>query len=250
MRPLRGRASDRNIVAASLAAVAALAWLHLWRDAASMDHAAMPAMPAMGAGTLILLFAMWAVMMAGMMLPSATPAAVLYGSLVRKHAERGSVLPAVWVFIGGYLAVWTLFSAAAALLQGALAQAALLTPMMTSASKPLTAGLLLAAGVYQLTPLKHACLSRCREPLPFFLTHWRSGAWGAFRMGMAHGGYCVGCCWALMLVLFAVGVMNLVWVALVAAFIFVEKLLPAGRLTSRVAGTALVLAAAAVLALA
>ena len=210
----------------------------------------MPAMPAMGAGSLVLLLVMWAVMMVGMMLPSAAPAALLYGTLVRKHAERGNALPAVWVFVAGYLAAWTLFSAGAALLQAALAHAALLTPMMASASKPLTTGLLLAAGVYQLTPLKNACLSKCRDPLRFFLMRWRPGAWGAFRMGLEHGAYCVGCCWALMLVLFAVGVMNLLWVALVAAFIFVEKLLPAGRVTSRVAGIALVLAAAAVAALA
>jgi predicted metal-binding membrane protein len=224
--------------AASLAALAALAWFYLWHGAGMSDHGAMG---------LAALFAMWAVMMVGMMLPSAAPAALLYGSLVRKHAERGRTLPAVWVFVGGYLAVWMGFSAAAALLQAMLAQAALLTPMMASASAPLSGALLLVAGIYQLTPLKQACLGKCRDPVGFFLTRWRSGPGGAFRMGVAHGVYCVGCCWALMLLLFAVGVMNLAWVALVAALVFVEKLLPAGRLTARFAGAALILAGLVVL---
>lgn len=218
---------DRLIVALSLAAVVGLAWLYLWRM--PMDSAA-----------IALTFVMWVVMMAGMMLPSVAPTVLLYGAMVRKHAERGSVLPAVWVFISGYLLVWAGFSAAAALLQAALEHAALLTPMMASASKRLNGLLLIAAGVYQLTPLKDLCLSKCRNPVQFFMTHWRPGTAGALRMGMAHGAYCVGCCWMLMLLLFAVGVMSLAWVALIAAFVFLEKLLPGGRLTSRFAGVALI----------
>jgi predicted metal-binding membrane protein len=122
--------------------------------------------------------------------------------------------------------------------------------MMASASERLNGALLVAAGVYQLTPLKHLCLSKCRNPVQFLMTHWRPGTTGALRMGITQGAYCVGCCWMLMLLLFAVGVMNLAWVALMAAFVFVEKLLPAGRLTSCCAGVALLVLGLTVLAVA
>jgi len=238
---------DRLVVALSLAGVVALAWAYLWRAAASMHVGTgvgmAMAMPAMT-------FAMWVVMMAGMMLPSAAPTVLLYGAMVRKHAERGMVLPAVWVFVSGYLLVWAGFSLAAALLQVALEHAALLTPMMASASKWLNGALLVAAGVYQLTPLKDLCLSKCRNPVQFFITHWRAGTAGALRMGITQGAYCVGCCWMLMLLLFAVGVMNLAWVALIAAFVLLEKLLPAGRFTSRFAGAALIVLGVTTLAVA
>lgn len=233
---------ERLVVAAALAALVALAWAYLWHMAASM-----PAMAAMGAPALAMTSAMWLVMMAGMMLPSAAPAILLYGAMVRKHAERGSALAAVWVFVAGYLLVWAAFSLAAALLQAALQQSGLLTPMMASASQALSGALLLAAGLYQLTPLKDACLGKCRNPLELFMMRWRPGAQGALRMGAEHGAYCVGCCGMLMLVLFAAGVMNLLWVALIAAFVFAEKLLPAGRLTSRFAGAALAVVGLALL---
>jgi len=234
---------DRRATLAGLAAVVILSWLYLWHMAAGMDHAAMamPAGPrAASPGALILTFVMWTVMMAGMMLPSAAPAIVLYGAMVRKHAERGSTLPATWTFAAGYLLVWTGFSVAAAALQAALEAAALMTPAMTVASAELGALALVAAGVYQVTPLKQACLHKCRHPLEFFMTRWRAGSAGALRMGLEHGAYCLGCCWALMLLLFVAGVMNLAWVALIAAFIFAEKLLPAGRLTSYAASALLV----------
>jgi predicted metal-binding membrane protein len=236
---------DRLVVALSLAGVAGLAWFYLWSMAMPMA-----AMPAMNPAPLALTFVMWVIMMAGMMLPSAAPTILLYGAMVRKHAERGRVLPAVWVFVSGYLLAWAGFSLAAALLQAALEHAALLTPTMESASKWLNGLLLVAAGVYQLTPLKDLCLGKCRNPVQFFMTHWRPGAAGALRMGIAQGAYCVGCCWMLMLLLFAVGVMNLAWVALIAAFVFLEKLLPAGRLTSRFAGAALIVLGLTILALA
>lgn len=234
---------DRRIVAASLVVVVALAWLYLWRDARAMAAMA-DAMPGMshgiGAGALAMTFLMWAVMMVGMMLPSAAPTVLLYGALVRKNGERGTVLPAVWVFTGGYLAVWAGFSLAAALLQVALEAAALTTPMTAVARRELGAALLIAAGIYQWLPLKNLCLTKCRNPIEFLATRWRPGRTGAFRMGAEHGAYCLGCCWTLMLLLFVAGVMNLLWVALIAAFVFVEKLLPAHRITSRFAGAALV----------
>lgn len=237
---------DRRVVALSLLAVVALAWLYLWREAAAMHshmEMGMSGMPAMDAAGVALVFAMWLVMMAGMMLPSAAPMVLLYGAMVRKHAERGSALPAVWIFVGGYFLVWAAFSVAAALLQALLDHAALLSPMVASSSKPLSAVLLAGAGVYQLTPLKDRCLRNCREPVPFLMTHWRPGPAGALRMGLEHGAYCVGCCWMLMLLLFAVGVMNLAWVAAIAAFVLVEKLLPGARFTSRFAGAALLVLA-------
>jgi len=242
---------DRRVAIVGLATVVALAWFYLWRSTAGMDHAsmAMGAMPrAADAGALALTFVMWAVMMAGMMLPSAAPTVLLYGALVRKNQARGTVLPNVWIFAGAYLLVWTGFSVAATLLQTLLERASLLTPALATVSAGLSAAALIAAGVYQLTPLKQICLSRCRNPIEFFLTRWRAGRGGAFRMGLEHGAYCVGCCWALMLLLFVAGVMNLVWVALLAAFVFVEKLLPAARVSSRAAGAALILSGLFVLA--
>ncbi|HKZ73688.1 MAG TPA: DUF2182 domain-containing protein [Steroidobacteraceae bacterium] len=229
---------DRWIVAASLAVVVALAWLYLWREAGMMVHVAMGHMEMGPLAT----FAMWAVMMVGMMLPSAAPAVLLYGAMVRRNGERATVLPAVWIFTSGYLAAWAAFSALATLLQIALGRAALVTPMMTSASARLTAGILIVAGIYQWLPVKAACLGKCRSPLELFVSRWRAGAGGTFRMGVEHGVYCVGCCWVLMLLLFAAGVMNLLAVALIAGFVLVEKLLPAARIVSRAAGAGLVLA--------
>ena len=220
---------DRLVALASIVVVATLAWLYLWLMAAAMDSAS-DAGAALSGGfdpiALTFTFLMWVVMMAAMMLPSASPSILLYGTLVRRHGARGSVLPGVWIFAAGYLLVWIAFSAAATLLQAGLEHMAMLTPQMTSASTMLSALALIAAGVYQLTPLKDACLGKCTNPLQFFLTRWRGGAGGAMRMGIAHGAYCVGCCWALMLLLFVAGVMNLLWVAAISVFGLAEKVRP------------------------
>ena len=237
---------DRRVVAVSLVLVIALAWLYLWRDARAMSHMDMAGMAmegmshGSGAFAAGVTFAMWTVMMIGMMLPSAAPTILLYGALVRKNGERGHVLPAVWIFTSGYLLVWTGFSLAAALLQVILEHSGLLTPMMASASTGFSATLLIAAGIYQWLPLKDVCLRKCRNPIEFFATRWRAGRAGAFRMGVEHGAYCVGCCWVLMLLLFVAGVMNLLWVALLAGFVLVEKVLAKRELTTRVASAALV----------
>lgn len=241
---------DRMAVAATLVVLVALAWVYLWRDAATMSAMdAMEGMEGMGAMSMdsspwrdaALMFAMWSVMMVGMMLPSAAPAILLYTAMVRRNRERGSVLPAAWTFAAGYLAVWTGFSGVATALQLALERAALLAPM-AAASRPLAAGLLVVAGLYQWLPLKEACLRHCRNPMEFMLTNWRGGKAGPFRMGAEHGFYCLGCCWALMLLLFVAGVMNLLWVALIAVYVLLEKLVPGGRWLSRVAGAAMMLA--------
>jgi predicted metal-binding membrane protein len=186
-----------------------------------------------------LTFLMWSVMMVGMMLPTAMPMTLIYMSVVRKAKEDGAVVAPTLVFIAGYLGVWGLFSVVATGAQWALESAALLSPMMVSTSPVLGAGLLVLAGAYQLTPAKHACLSHCHSPVHFIAHHWRPGTLGALRMGASHGLYCLGCCWALMLLLFVGGVMNLLWIAAIAFFVLAEKLLPYGRVPSWVAGAAM-----------
>jgi predicted metal-binding membrane protein len=190
-------------------------------------------------------FAMWAVMMVGMMMPSAAPVMLLFAAM---HRERvpGRASPVVFAFGAGYLLVWTAFSAGAALAQWALHQAAMLSPAMTTSSVRLSGGILIAAGVYQLTRFKGACLRHCRSPLGFLMSHWRDGTSGGLRMGIEHGSYCLGCCWALMCVLFVVGVMNLVWVAAMTVFVLVEKTGPSGAFIARAAGAAMIAAGALV----
>ena len=144
--------------------------------------------------------------------------------------------------------MWTAFSLAAAVLQVALEHLRLVTPMAVSASPWLTGALLIAAGVYQFLPIKDICLQKCRAPLQFFMFRWRPGTAGALRMGAEHGAFCVGCCWVLMLLLFTAGVMNLAWVAVVAGFVLIEKLFPAGPLVGRIAGASLIAAGIAVMA--
>jgi predicted metal-binding membrane protein len=195
--------------------------------------------------TILLLFVMWAVMMIAMMVPSATPVvfAFLQVNQGRKAANRPFV--PVTTFLLGYLAVWTAFSAVATLAQWGLHKAALLSPAMAATSPVLNGVLLIAAGIFQWTPLKLACLKGCRSPLSFLMSEWREGAAGAFVMGLKHGAYCVGCCWVLMALLFVAGVMNLLWVAVIALFVMAEKMLPKGELIARISGVALILAGVA-----
>lgn len=237
---------DRRLALASLSAVVVLAWAYLWAVSPNAGHTAtqMGAMARSGSpGVLALSLLMWILMMAGMMLPSAAPAILLYGTLVRKrNGARETVQPEMSMFALGYLLVWTAFSVGATLLQAFLEHEALLMPTMAAASPGLAALALIAAGLYQLSPLKRVCLEQCRNPLQLFLARWRPGRLGGVRMGWEHGAYCVGCCWALMLLLFVAGVMNLWCVGLIAGFVLVEKLLPAAEVTSGVASGLLILA--------
>ena len=187
-----------------------------------------------------LMFAMWAVMMVGMMLPTATPMALVYASVARKASRQGSPVAPTYVFVSGYVVVWTAFSLAATFAQWALETAALLSPMMVSTSPQLGAALLISAGVYQLTPAKRACLDHCRAPVYFIAEHWRPGLSGAFRMGLVHGAFCLGCCWILMGLLFFGGVMNLLWIGGITGFVLLEKLMPVGVATTGVSGFALI----------
>jgi predicted metal-binding membrane protein len=233
---------DRAILVVSLCALAAIAWLYLWREADIMDRMMAGELPmamqptAASAVTLLLAFLMWAVMMVGMMLPSAAPMILFYAAMVRRNSERGTQLPAAWIFTAGYLLVWTAFSMAATGLQVLFEALSVASSMMEVSSRWLAGGLLVVAGIWQWSPLKEACLAKCRSPLHFIAGHWHTGRTGALRMGTIHGLYCLGCCWALMLLLFVGGVMNLLWVALISAFVLVEKLTPPGRLVGRVAG--------------
>lgn len=234
---------DRIIVMAGLAAVTVLAWLYVLQFAASMAgmdsnnmEMSMPTTQAWGSGDIFLTFTMWAVMMVAMMAPSATPMVLMFARVKReRHADQTPV-PATIVFLCGYLMVWTLFSAGATLAQWGLHSAALLSPAVISVTPLIGGVLLILAGVYQFTPLKRACLAQCRTPLGFLMAEWRAGTRGALIMGVHHGIYCLGCCWLLMTLLFVAGVMNLLWVALIAVTVLVEKIAPAGQWVSRTIG--------------
>lgn len=237
-------ARDRAIVIGGLIGIAALSWgymFHLaWQMQAVDAHMAAAQAQTWSPTDLALLFVMWAVMMVAMMTPSAAPMVLTYAAIRRQRHNTVRPLTPTTCFLAGYLSVWTGFSVLATLAQWALHQAAILSPMMVSVSSLFGGLLLVAAGIFQWTPLKHACLRHCRSPLGFLLTDWQEGHSGAFRMGLKHGSYCTGCCWALMALLFVAGVMNLLWVAAIAAFVLVEKLVPAGHWVGRVGGLSFV----------
>jgi predicted metal-binding membrane protein len=241
---------ERAVVVAALALTVTLAWAYLLTGAGvDMPDMSAARQAGAGGGRSVVVFAMWAVMMVAMMLPSAAPAILLFASLVRSRAAA-STIGSTGTFTAGYLLVWTAFSVVATIAHRTLQQAALLSPEMRATSGVLSGLLLIAAGVYQLTPMKEACLRHCRLPMQFFTRHWRPGATGTLRLGLLHGGYCVGCCWALMGLLVVGGVMNLWWVAAMAVFILVEKVAFAGTPFGRAAsGTGLVLAGVLALAI-
>ena len=191
----------------------------------------------------VLLWLMWVVMMTGMMLPSAAPLVLLYAGAVRSRAEP-DVGRRMYALAAGYVLVWAAFSAVATLLQRALSEALVLTPMMEPATPRIAAAILALAAVYQLTPQKAACLRVCRSPLAYLLRHWRPGTLGALALGVRHGAYCVGCCSAMMLLLFAGGVMNLAVIAALALWVAVEKLAPFGAHTPKASAIALLAVAA------
>ena len=190
---------------------------------------------------LLLLWAMWAAMMAAMMLPSASRLLLLYGDVARRSQQATSA-PHIYALAAGYLMVWIVFSLAATTVQRALVALLLVSPMMEITKPAVGATLLFVAGLYQLTPLKRACLRRCQSPLVFLLSGWRTGFSGTFTMGLEHGAYCVGCCWALMLLLFAGGVMNLTVIAALTAFVAFEKLAPFGTYSAWISGVLLMAA--------
>jgi predicted metal-binding membrane protein len=242
LETLADRSGERRVVLAALIALTALAWLYLWR-------APMP-MPASNGGLYApeyaaLTFTMWFVMMVGMMTPAAAPVIVLFDRVERNQPHGGDALRTP-LFLSGYLLVWAVFSLVATLLQIELIESGWIDDMGVSARGVGTALVLAGAGVYQWLPLKRACLERCHSPVEFLVQHRRAGRGGALRMGARHGLYCLGCCWALMLLLFVGGVMNLLWVAVITMIVLAEKLLHAAWLR-HVIGIALCVAAVLVL---
>ena len=233
--------SDRFFVLGGLIAGSMLAWGYSIRLAHELQH--VPAAHIGAArtlpwnlGDLGLLFLMWTVMMTAMMVPTAAPMVLTFAKIRRRQApDLGLVWPVVG-FVLGYVIVWTVFSGVATVVEWRLHVAMLLDADGSSAN-PLFGGLLLLiAGIFQWTPLKQACLRHCRSPLAFFISSWRGGWRGALTMGLEHGIYCVGCCWALMALMFVAGVMNFLWLTIIAAFVLLEKIVPSGRLVTNTAG--------------
>jgi predicted metal-binding membrane protein len=255
---------ERAVMGAALLALVALCWAWLWSESARMSGVNMPDMADMQmshmqmlgegyspwSGTLAAwLFLMWLAMMVGMMTPSAAPIILLYMGVARHAAGSGHRFASALWFLAGYLCAWATFSVLATLVHWLLESLALMTPAMQSASRPVSALVLLAAGIWQLLPAKDACLSRCRAPLSFIQQHggFAHDRVGSMKLGLLHGWYCVGCCWLMMLVLLVVGVMNLVWIAGLMILVLVEKLAPGGQWIARAAGVAAVAAAASYL---
>ena len=238
---------DRIILSVSLIVIVALAWAYLVdmaQDMQGMDmnmnmNMSMSAIKAWTAMDFVLMFIMWTVMMIAMMTPSASPMVFMFAKIDRQRQTQHNPIATSWVFLAGYLVIWAAFSAVAVLAQWGLHSAALLSPMMVSTSALLGGSLLLAAGIFQ-RPLKQACLHQCRTPLGFLMAEWRNGFRGAFVMGLKHGYFCTGCCWALMALLFVAGVMNLLWVATIAGFVLIEKMAPAGHWLGKAAGLLLI----------
>jgi len=244
--------ADKALVIAGLAGVIACAWAYLvpasldmYRD---MDGPAAWMMEATWDGRyFLLIFLMWSAMMVAMMLPSALPTILIFQKAIRNDPNVRSPARRTFGFAAGYIVAWCGFSVVATLLQWALAEAALLSPMMVSASPWLGGAILIVAGLYEWTPFKQMCLRHCRSPLAFLVEHWRPGMPGALRLGVRHGLFCIGCCWALMLLLFAGGVMSLLWIGGITAFVLLEKLAPDGVHGGRLSGIGLMLAGAWVL---
>ncbi|KXF75659.1 metal-binding protein [Paramesorhizobium deserti] len=254
---------ERAIAATSLAALTLLAWIYvLWlvngmqmqpMDAGTMSMPDMdmdmsngavlePVLRAWNASDFMFTFAMWTIMMIGMMTPSASPMILLYARVGRQSALQGKPLAATGFFAGGYLLAWTGFSLAATIAQWVLERTLLITPMMASTSTAFTGLVLVSAGLFQWTGVKNACLTHCQNPIAFIQHHggFRRDPLGSLTIGFRHGVYCVGCCWALMGLLFVGGVMNPLWIAAIAIYVLVEKLVPTGRWLPRIAGAVLI----------
>jgi predicted metal-binding membrane protein len=238
---------DQAITALGLVATASLAWaytilvasMHGGDVAGAASHMVMPQGHAWRAIDFVLMLAMWMVMMVAMMLPPAAPMILFFASANRKRQRAQGPYLHTSLFVAAYVVVWAGFALIATLANWALHSGGLMTSMMCSALPLWGGGFLMAAGLYQLTPLKLACLNKCRSPIAFLMSEWREGRLGAFVMGLRHGMYCVLCCWALMALLFVLGVMNLAWIALLAGFVLIEKLASSGKWLSRASGLAL-----------
>jgi predicted metal-binding membrane protein len=242
---------DRWIVIIALLAITALALAYTWWLATAFDMSGMmtPDYVPWSTGYFAFMLIMWIVMMIGMMTPSVAPMILLYAAIARQNSARHAFAPPGW-FLGGYLVAWTVFATLATLLQWFLESRALITPMMAGTSRALGGIMLIAAGLYQWFPAKQACLSACSAPLSFVQRRggFQPGARGSLRLGFLHGWFCIGCCWVIMLLLLAFGVMDLTWIAGLMIFVLLEKTLPWPKLVSRMAGVAAMLAGSVLIA--
>jgi predicted metal-binding membrane protein len=234
---------DKFIILSILSLVTLLSWAYLIDMAIDMDNMMamghMMQMPVWDQSYFIAMLLMWVIMMTGMMVPTAIPMALVYAAIARKAAAQGTPVAPTSAFVSGYVVMWALFSVAATFAQWGLDEAALMSPMMVTNSPWLGAALLIVAGLFQFTPWKNSCLQHCRAPAHFISQSWKPGVWGAFRMGVEHGAYCIGCCWILMGLLFFGGVMSLLWIAGITLFVLLEKVLPLGDSGGRIAGVAM-----------
>jgi len=234
---------EQLLVFSGLALITVLAWAYMLHMAWGMVGKGMDINLAClghwGPGDLAHMFIMWSIMMVAMMVPSASPMIIIFASVNRQRSGmQGPFIP-TWLFVLGYLTAWTVYSALATLVQWGLHTAALLTHTLVITSPLLAALLLVATGIFQWTPFRDACMTQCRSPFGFIITEWREGRWGALIMGLKHGIYCVGCCWMLMTLCFALGVMNMLWMAALTAFMLLEKITD-NKWISRTAGLILV----------
>ncbi len=250
---------ERIIILSALLILAALAWALIgWQALAMSAPPAMNAMSAMNGAmsapagltmgmSAALFLAIWIAMMVAMMFPSAAPMVLMFNAIANGKRQRGQAYTPTWVFVAGYLLVWTLAGIVAYLAALGLDALAARSMFLMDNAGRIGGALLVLAGIYQLTPLKNACLTTCRTPTQFLMTSWRDGNGGALRMGIAHGAYCFGCCWLLFAILFPLGMMNIAVLALITALIFAEKVFPAGYRISAIAGVALILYGALVI---
>lgn len=241
---------DRGTIVAGIIILLALSWAYtLWiawevyGQGGHGFHAALgPHAGPWGIAELSFVLIMWIVMMTAMMVPSVSPTMVMFSKVSRNQGDGDQAIASTWVFVAGYLVAWSVFSLVATGAQWGLNAAALLTPVMETNNGYIGGAILLVAGGFQFTSLKNACLQHCRSPLTFFMSGWRPGRLGALNMGIRHGAFCVGCCWALMAVMFVGGVMNPLWLVALAVFVLAEKVLPQGARVGQAAGIAFIAA--------
>jgi predicted metal-binding membrane protein len=232
-------------ILAALVVLSAIAWGGTVYQAGSMGLGLVTCSMTMGMpfsfSNATLYVVLWGVMMVAMMLPAMTPIVGLFQTIARKKREQGSSYTPAWIFITGYVGLWTFTGGVGYAADIAIQALPEKLPALRTYAAVIGGLTLVGAGLYQLTPLKYLCLSQCRSPMGFLLTSWRDGALGAFRMGLHHGAYCLGCCWSLMVVLFVMGTMNLVWMGLLTIIIFVEKIIPQGAAVGKATGVVLIL---------
>lgn len=238
---------DRIIVLIALFILSVLSWLYiiyLYNQMYPMNmdalFFAMPMTPQWSRTDFVLLFLMWFVMMIAMMTPSVTPLVIIFTLINRKRQQQQNPYISSGYLLSGYFLIWAAFSLFATLLQWLLQRASLLNPEMITTSKVLGGIILIAAGIFQFTPLKNTCLSNCRSPIGFIHQHWKDGKGGAIRMGIQNGVYCLGCCWILMILLFVSGIMNILWIAIISLFVLIEKFLSSVKVISFIVGIALI----------